>query len=120
MKLGFVLIVMTLLENGQLSAAFVNTESLEECERRAKAVRTILSDQKVPIKDLVCRSSAARFEPFSHGGATSAPAYSYVVSFDDREAWITPRTDDAPCNSDPAKPIRYCATSAQKLLSEGN
>jgi hypothetical protein len=119
MKLGFLMIVMTLLENGQLSAAFVNTESLEDCERRAKAIRTILSDQKIPIKDLVCRSSAAKFEPFSHG-APSAQAHSYVVSIDEREAWITPRTDNAPCDGDPAKPIRYCATSSQKLLSEGN
>lgn len=119
MTLGFVLIVMTLLENGQVSAAFVNTQSLEDCERRAKAVRAILSDQKVPIQDLVCRSSAARFEPFSHD-TTGAQRHRYVVSFDEREAWITPRTDDAQCGGDPVKPVRYCATSAQKLLSEGN
>ncbi len=119
MKLGFLMIVMTLLENGQLSAAFVNTDTLADCERRAKAVRTILSGQNVPIKDLVCRSSTARFEPFSHEAPTTPP-HSYVVSFDERDAWIAPRTDDTPCDGDPAKPIRYCATSAQKLLSEGN
>jgi len=119
MKLGFLMIVMTLLENGQLSAAFVNTDTLADCERRANAIRMILSGQNVPIKDLVCRSSAAKFEPFSHG-APSTQAHSYVVSFDEREAWITPRTDDASCEAGPAKPIRYCATSAQKLLSEGN
>ena len=41
MKLGFLMIVMTLLENGQLSAAFVNTESLEDCERRAKQLNEV-------------------------------------------------------------------------------
>lgn len=124
MKLGFLMIVLTLLESGEMSAAFVNTDTLEDCERRAKAVRAIL-EQRVPIKDLVCRSSAATFEPFSHG-AENAGLHSYAISFDAREAWITPRAGNAPCDGDsadaraPPKSIRYCATSSQKLISEGN
>lgn len=67
MKPGFLMIVMMPLENGQMSAALVNTESLEVCGRRAKAIRTVLTDQEIPIKDFVCRSS----RPFSHGAEST-------------------------------------------------
>ncbi|HRO48842.1 MAG TPA: hypothetical protein PLW75_01770 [Hyphomicrobium sp.] len=125
MKLGFLMIVMTMLESGEMSAAFVNTASLDECERRAAAVRTILSNGPVPLKDLVCRRSDAAFEPFSHD-AQGAHAHRYLVSFDDTDAKITQLHDDTPCGTDsatardPSKPSQYCAVSAQKLLSEGN
>lgn len=125
MKLGFLMIVLTLLESGDMSAAFVNTDSLEECARRAKAVRTILSGQKLPIKDLVCRRSKATFEPFSHN-AESVSAYRYIVTFDAREAWIAPRPADTDCKGEdasaraPPEAIRYCVASAQKLLSKEN
>ena len=125
MKLGFLMIVMTLLESGEMSAAFVNTASLDECERRAAAVRTILSNGAVPLKELVCRRSDATFEPFSHD-TQGAHAHRYRVSFDDTDARITHLSDDAPCGDetaagrDPDKPTQYCAVSAQKLLSEGN
>lgn len=125
MKLGFLMIVMTLLESGQMSAAFVNTASLDECERRAATVRAILSNGNMPLKELVCRRSDATFEPFSHD-AQPAHAHRYLISFDDIDARITQLSDDAPCGNDsaaehdPAKPTQYCAVSAQKLLSEGN
>lgn len=125
MKLGMLMIVMTMLEGGGLSAAFVNTASLDECERRAEGLRAILSSQNVPIKDLVCRGSEARFQPFSHGDG-SGEAHRYVVTFDAQQAWVAPQAEGAPCDgaaaaaSAPPDTIRYCATSTQKLLSEGN
>ncbi len=125
MKLSFLMIILTMLESGDMSAAFVNTDSLDECERRAKAVSTILAGQKLPIKDLVCRRSEATFEPFSHSGE-NAGAYRYIVTFDEREAWVTPRGADAACDGEgasaraPPEPVRFCVSSAQKLLSEQN
>ncbi|AHB49861.1 hypothetical protein W911_02625 [Hyphomicrobium nitrativorans NL23] len=125
MTFGFLMIVMTLLESGQMSAAFVNTASLEECERRAAAVRTILSNGPQPLKDIICRRSDATFEPFSHD-TQGAHTHRYLVSYDDTDARITQLSgNDAPCaadpaGQDPAKPTQYCAVSAQKLLSEGN
>ena len=68
MKLSFLMIILTMLESGDMSAAFVNTDSLDECERRAKAVSTILAGQNLPIKDLVCLRSEATFVPLSHSG----------------------------------------------------
>ena len=126
MKHEFLMIILTLLESGQMSAAFVNTASLEECERRAAAVRTILSNGDVPLKELICRRSDSVFEPFSHG-TQSSNAHRYRISFDASSAWIEQLAADAPpCRDettperDPAKPNQYCAVSAQNLLSEGN
>lgn len=125
MKLGVLMIVMTLLDGGSLSAAFVNTASLDECERRAEGVRAILSGQNVVIKELVCRGSEARFAPFSHGAA-GGDAHKYVVTFDTQRAWVAPQAEDAPCDgaaaatTQPPATVRYCATSTQTLLSEGN
>mgnify|MGYP002621790349 FL=1 len=63
MKLGFLMIILTLAEGGQPSAAFVNTATLEECEQRAAVVRGILEQGEYPIEEMVCRASDAEFEP---------------------------------------------------------
>lgn len=121
MNTGFLMIILTLLETGQMSAAFVNTQKLEDCEHRATGVRAILEGQNVPIKHLVCRSSSATFEPYSHGNDKDAVRHSYIISFDARDATVVKNTSGSPCeDAAPGKPIRYCATSAQKLLSEEN
>lgn len=124
MNAGFLMIILMLPQPGEISAAFVNTATLEECEQRAKAVRAILTGQKALIANLVCRSSGARFEPFSHG-TDSAARYSYIVAFDDKSATVVPKASGATCETKPvepeaAAPARYCATSTQKILSEGN
>lgn len=116
MKLGFLMIVLTVLENGQISAAFVNTQTLEECHGRAAAVRTILEDGNYPIEHLVCRASQAAFEPFVHGMDQFAGQQAYLVSFDDETATVEPV---ASCEEAATQQgARYCATSTQKLLSQ--
>ena len=116
MKPGFLMIVLTLLENGQLSAAFVNTQTLDECEGRAAAVRVILEDGEFPVKQIVCRASEAQFEPFVHGTDEAAARQAYLVSFDDETAIVEPV---AACEAaGAAGEGRYCATSSQKLLSQ--
>lgn len=118
MKLGFLMIVLTVLENGQLSAAFVNTQTLEECHGRAAAVRTILEEGDYPIEHLVCRASRAEFEPFVHGMDQLAERRAYLVSFDDETATVEPV---ASCGEAGVQEgARYCATSTQKLLSKAD
>lgn len=114
MKLGFLMIILTLLENGQMSAAFVNTQTMEECGKRAAAVRTILEKGGVAIEHLVCRASQVQFEPFFHGTEDDAERQAYLISFDDKTATVEPV---ASCEAAPAPAsARYCATSSQKLL----
>ena len=42
MASAFLMIILTLTSGAQLSAAFVNTPTLEDCEKRASIVRGIL------------------------------------------------------------------------------
>lgn len=125
MNSGVLMIVLTLVDGGGMSAAFVNTASVEECERRGRGVNAILTSQKVSIEALVCRDSEARFEAFTHGG-TSAQTHTYLVTFNDRRAWIARQPDGATCargtlaTDAPPNTTRYCATSTQKLLTDGN
>lgn len=114
MNLGFLMIILTLAGEGQYSAAFVNTATLEECERRAAAVRAILENGNTPIAAMVCRTAEATFQPFAHGGDASAPRHAYVVSYDEHTATVA---KVAACGeATPSRPGHYCATSTQDLL----
>ncbi|MCC6947909.1 MAG: hypothetical protein IT539_09095 [Bradyrhizobiaceae bacterium] len=116
MKLAFLMIILTLLKGGEMSVAFVNTQTLEECEKRAAVVRTILEKGGVTIEHLVCRASEVQFEPFVHGMEDDAERQAYLVSFDDKTATVEPI---ASCEAAGApRAARYCATSTQKLLPQ--
>lgn len=114
MTLAFLMIVLTLSDGAPLSAAFVNTATQAECEKRATVVRSILEKGDIKIKQMVCRASDVQFEPFAHGADGDARRYAYVISFDDTKATVVPV---ASCEATGASGEgRYCATSTQKLL----
>ena len=115
MKLGFLMIIFTLAEGGQLSGAFVNTATLEECEQRAAVVRGILEQGDMPIEQMVCRASDAEFEPFVHGMEAYAGPQSYIVSFDDERATVEKTVS---CDGATPAPGSWCVTSMQKFASE--
>lgn len=113
MKFGFLMIILTLLENGQMSAAFVNTQTLEECENRATVVRGILEKGDVDIKEMACRPSETEFEPFLHGTEEDAERFAYVIMIDDASARVE---QVASCEAvSTATAGQYCATSTQNL-----
>lgn len=116
MKLGFLMIILTLADQGQLSGAFVNTATLEECEQRAAVVRSILEKGETPIEQMVCRASDAEFEPFAHGMEEFAEKQSYVVSFDDQHATVE-KVESCDGRA-PAAGQTFCVTSTQKFASE--
>jgi hypothetical protein len=116
MTSAFLMIVLTLSNGPQLSAAFVNTETLPECERRAAAVRGILDKGDVKIRQMACRPSNIRFEPFAHGVDEDAKRYAYVISIDDNSVTVEQVASCATVNA--AGEGRYCATSTQKLLPQ--
>ena len=116
MKLGFLMIILTLAEGGQPSAAFVNTATLEECEQRAAVVRGILEQGEYPIEEMVCRASDAEFEPFVHGMEEFAERQTYLVSFDEERASVE-KTASCEDGTNPA-PGTWCVTSMQKFASE--
>ncbi len=116
MKLGFLMIILTLTDNGQLTGAFVNIATLAECEDRATVVRSILEKGDYPIEHMVCRASDAEFEPFAHGMEEFAERQSYIVSFDDAHATVEKVSS---CDGrESAAPGSWCVTSTQKFASE--
>lgn len=115
MKTSFLMIILTLAVDDQLSAAFVNTDSLQECRRRAVVVRSILESGNYTIEALACREAEVLFSPFSHAAPADAERYSYRISFDEQVAQIAKVTA---CIADSApEPEHYCATSTQYLLT---
>lgn len=114
MASAFLMIILTLTSEAQISAAFVNTPTLEDCEKRATVVRGILEKGDIEVKQMVCRSSDVQFEPFVHGSEDDAERYSYVISFDDKNATVAPVPSCEVAGA--TGEGRYCATSTQKLL----
>lgn len=116
MSSAFLMIVLTLSNGGQLSAAFVNTETLAACEKRAAVVSDILSKGNVKIRQIACRPSDLQFEPFAHGTPDDAKRHAYVISINDKSATVEQVASCAAANA--AGEGRYCATSTQKLLPQ--
>lgn len=120
MSLNILMIILTVLEGGGMSAAFVNTASEEECGRRAAMVRTVLEAADTPIKQIVCRESAAMFSRYTHDIPADASRHPYLIRFDQRQASVTVLPGQQAC--EPAQSnsadgmSSYCATSTQSLL----
>lgn len=124
MTAAFILIVMTVLEGGGLSAAFVNVPSAERCAQRGKMVRAILISQNVKIRELGCFKNSQKFEKFSHNTNADAPRHPYLVELDRDGAWISRQPDVSACKKtlqsekEHEGARRYCATSTQALLTK--
>ena len=116
MSLAVLMIILTLGADGQLSAAFVETDSPENCRQRAEVVRGIIGDS-APIEAILCRESAQSFDPFMHGAEedADAPRFTFLIRDDGSRAEIA-RADACPA-ARPA-PGEYCATSLQDMLAK--
>ena len=121
MDVAHLMIVLSLLADGGMSAAFVNTDNLAHCEQRGKTLRTILTKGGVDVREVACVPSALQFEPFSHGAAPSAPRHAYLVEFQHDTVSVAPIMDIIECESvvahtaAPPSMRRLCVTSTQAL-----
>lgn len=116
MTAGMLLLILTLADAGQYSAAFVHTPTVAECERRAAAVRTILENGGTQIERIVCRASKASFEPFVHRTEPDSPRQRYLIRVNEEQVVVSPMTDGQACSAGKAG-SDYCATSTQRLLA---
>ncbi|MFT0851393.1 hypothetical protein VRY85_11490 [Achromobacter sp. F4_2707] len=114
MTATFLMLILTLSDGG-LSAAFVNTQTQEECERRALLVRTILQSGSAPIERLECLPSHSHFEPFKHGVTEHQPVHRYVVRVESGRVSVERLAVGEPCRDEGGS--IYCVTSRQKLLA---
>lgn len=116
MSLTVLMIVLTLGADDRLSAAFVETEGMENCLQRADVVRGILAGS-TEVETIICRPSAQAFEPFMHGADMDAglTRHSFLIHEADNRADISRTTA---CASARPAPATYCATSVQDMLAD--
>ena len=121
MNTGIVMIILTLLPGGDLSASFVNTDTLAECEQRLGRIRPILENGKVGLREAGCFRSAARFDYFDHDPPADAPRRGFLVELEGDLARVRKLAAPGDCDAmleqvnGPAGTARYCATSTQDM-----
>ena len=121
MKTAFLMVILSMLDNGQLSSAYVNTPSETSCKQRSNIVRAILTKGGVDIREIKCVASPLKFEKFDHKTAANAPRYFYSISLDGTSTTITKLDDLIACkkqqaDTKPANKARlFCTSSTQKM-----
>lgn len=121
MKTAFLMVILSMLDNGQMSSAYVNTPSETSCKQRSNIVRAILTKGGVDIREIKCVASPLKFEKFDHKTAANAPRYFFSIRLDDNSATITKLNDLVACkkqqaNTKPADKSRlFCTSSTQKI-----
>ncbi|MCB1957993.1 MAG: hypothetical protein KDG55_20100 [Rhodocyclaceae bacterium] len=121
MAVAHVLVILTLLGDGQLSAAFVNTDSQAACEQRSAAIAAVLERGGAEVQQMRCVPSELRFTRFSHADAATAPRNAYRVTLGETVLALEPMPDVAQCEAaarsaqTPAGSSGFCVTSTQQL-----
>lgn len=121
MKTAFLMVILSMLDNGQLSSAYVNTPSETSCKQRSNIVRAILTKGGVDIREIKCVASPLKFEKFDHKTAANAPRYFYSIHLDGASATITKLDDLTACKKKQAetkpggKARLFCTSSTQKM-----
>lgn len=126
MNTGIVMIILTLLPGGDLSASFVNTDTLAECEQRLGRIRPILENGKVGLKEAGCFRSPAQFDYFDHDPPADAPRHSFLIELAGDLASVRKlaASEDCPAILEQADrsagKARYCTTSTQDMTGGGD
>ena len=125
MEMAHLMIILSMLADGGMSAAFVSTDNLAACEQRAKTIKTILTTSGIDVREAVCVPSELEFEPYSHGAPESAPRHAYLIEFEHDTVQVAPIMDIVECESvvahtaAPPSMRRLCVTSTQVMKGAG-
>ncbi len=121
--LAHVLVILTLLGDGQLSAAFVNTDSRAACEQRSAAIGAVLRQGAAQVQQMRCVASPLRFTRFSHADAATAPRHAYRMTLGEASLDLVAVDNLSYCLSPPGDADRpagleiHCVTSTQQPLA---
>jgi len=121
MEMLYLLLVLTRNGAGDISAAFVNSESLEACRVSQAMVEAIFTNQQIPLLYSDCRLSSQRFTPFEHVNTSRARRYPYLVDLGSSTPKIQSMADWQSCrraeqNGDRGSRI-HCVSSTQRLIA---
>lgn len=114
--------LLTLNDAGQLSASFVETETLQACEHKIARIKGVFKAAEITIVKSHCGVSEYRFSPFSHTQNSRKMPSSYRIIIDESGLEIT-AIKLAQCERELAEETVisnadqtvFCATSSQSF-----
>lgn len=125
MKTLFLLIILTRNGAGDINAAFVNTETLSQCQQKAAMLAAVFQTADIPVLESRCVRSAIQFSKFGHVTADNMRRNFYLVSLESESVQISIMPDWHTCieqeKSVAAKLEKlqgrvYCSSSVQSML----
>ena len=116
MKMLYLLVVLTQNGAGDINAAFVNTDSFEQCEQKTRLLENMFIASNIPVLKKYCQPSNLRFSEFEHAASSAMIRYFYLVEFDQNKLTIDAMKNWQSCMrqvKDNTSESRYCVSSVQ-------
>lgn len=119
MKTLYLLITLTQNSAGDINAAFVNTETLEQCQQKTLMVEGIFKGAKIPVLESRCIKSDMQFSEFGHAANSKNIRHFYLANFNDDGVRIVAMSDWRTCMQQEKNLVEkgrvYCTSSVQSV-----
>lgn len=119
MKTLFLLIILTQNGAGDINAAFVNTETMEQCQQKTLLVEGVFSGSDIPVIESRCIKSDLQFSEFGHAATASRIKHFYLIVFDEKSVQISPVAEWRSCMAQQRDSVKqgrvYCSSSVQSI-----
>ena len=119
MKTLFLLIMLTQNGAGDINVAFVNTETLAQCQQKLLMLEGVFQASEIPVIERRCMESELQFSTFGHAANSSKIINFYQIYFNEARVRVLPVSDWKTCNNlhkPEAEQARvYCSSSVQSL-----
>ena len=96
MNTAFLLVLLTLGDGGEVSTAFVTTDSLLACQTKSKMLGAVISGVGTKVLENSCFSSDLVFSKFDHHEKDPTD-YHYVISLVDNTVKVIPMKSKMAC-----------------------
>jgi len=97
MKTLFLLIILTQNGAGDINTAFVNTETMQQCQQKTLLVEGVFSGSDIPVIESRCIKSDLQFSEFSHASTATMIKHFYLIVFDQTSVQISPVAEWRTC-----------------------
>lgn len=119
MQTLFLLIILTQNGAGDINAAFVNTETLAQCQQKALMLESVFTASEIPVIENRCIKSDLKFSEFGHVSTAGKIRHYYLVTVDKEMLQISAVPDWRTCMKKEKLSGRgkvYCSSSVQSVL----
>ncbi len=119
MQTLFLLITLTQNGAGDINAAFVNTETLAQCQQKALMLESVFTASDIPVIESRCIKSDLKFSEFGHASTASKIRNYYLATVDKETLQISAMPDWRTCMKKRKSSVQekvYCSSSIQSVL----